>query len=73
LTGMISGTPTATGSFNFMLQVSDSGGLTATREFAMQIQLLQAEPIPLSEPAGLAMLMAMLAAAGIVALRRAGA
>ena len=35
--GTVSGTPTAAGSFDFVVQVADSGGLTATRSFAIDI------------------------------------
>ena len=36
-TGVISGTPTATGTFNFTVQVSDTGGHTATRTLSITI------------------------------------
>ena len=36
-TGVISGTPTNYGTFNFAVQVSDGGGLTTTRAFAISI------------------------------------
>ncbi len=35
--GVITGTPTVSGSFTFIVQVSDSAGATATRQFTIQI------------------------------------
>ena len=50
--GQISGTPTATGTFQFTINVTDSAGKTATKDFAIQIgaalTLITASLSPLS-------------------------
>jgi hypothetical protein len=51
LTGLISGTPTLAGAFNFTVQVADSTSATATKEFTLTIQvppliIITASPLP---------------------------
>ena len=49
-TGMIAGTPTAAGSYNFTMRLTDAGGLTATKAFSLAITaftLSIATPSPL--------------------------
>ena len=57
--GTISGTPTATGTFNFRVQATDSGSATATRDLTLLIGPARTSTLSVTSPAAGAVLTGM--------------
>jgi hypothetical protein len=68
-TGVISGTPLVNGISNFTVQATDAAGCIGARPYTLSV-LVAAPAIPSLDPAALAILSVLLAAAGVFALHR---
>ncbi|HEY0143021.1 MAG TPA: ice-binding family protein [Thermoanaerobaculia bacterium] len=69
VTGVIGGTTTQTGIFNFTVRATDAGGCVGARPYTLTV-LQAGAGIPSLDPWSLAMLTVMLAVAGVFVARR---
>lgn len=67
--GLLSGTPSGTGGFDFTVRATDSDGCSATQAYTVQLSQLAPTMIPALPPLGLLLLAGLLAVAGWVGIR----
>jgi hypothetical protein len=69
-TGLISGTPQASGLFNFTVRATDSAGCQGSRAYSLDILFFQPAGGPTLSFAGLMILTVLLACAGLFVMKR---